>query len=83
MDKEDIEDLLREVKKLRRLHQAVKAIVDDDDYEAGHIACAGNCNAVMGWGPNATCDCYVKDVHQALDALNGTVLDDIIEALGD
>lgn len=81
MEEEDLEDILREVKKLRRLHQAIKSIVEDESHEAGYIGHAGDCNSVMGWGLDCKCDCYVLDVHQALEALNGSVLDDIVDAL--
>lgn len=82
MEQEDLEDLLREVKKLRRLEQAVRTIVEDDDYEAGGIGHHGSCNTNHAWGSNANyCDCYAKDVHQALEALSGTILDDIVDAL--
>lgn len=81
MEQEDLDDLMREVKKLRRLEQAVRCIVEDEGPGAGHIAHADDCNSYHAWGADPPCDCYVKDVHQALDALDGTVLDDIVEAL--
>ena len=81
MERDDLEDLLREVKKLRRLERALRDIVEDDSYEAGYIAHSGDCNTNHAWGADPPCDCYVADVHKALDALKGTVLDDIVEAL--
>ena len=82
-DRDNLDDLLREVKKLRRLEKSIRCIVDDQHEGAGRIGHTDDCNSVMGWGNNCRCDCYVDDVYQALDALKGSVLDDIVAELND
>jgi len=76
------ESLHREVKKLRTLHKAIVDMEATLSYESAYIACAESCNTNHAWGPGPhNCDCPAKTVHEALAALNGTVLDDIVEAL--
>ena len=79
----DREDLIRELKKQRKLEEYLRYVVEDDSSDAGYIACTEDCNSRHGWGNNDRCDCYVQDVHKALAVLDGTVLDDIVEALDD
>ena len=81
MDQIGIEDVLRELKKLRRLEVALRDVVENKSQGSGYLAHADDCDSYHAWGPDALCDCHVFDVHQALDALKGTALDDIVEAL--
>lgn len=74
-----IETLRRRNKKLERLYKALKVVVDDEEYEAGYVSHHGDCNKNHAWGAGPhKCDCYVGEVHKALEALSGTVLDDLV-----
>lgn len=76
-----IETLRRHNIKLLKLETALRVVTESDDYESGHISHWDNCNTAMAWGSEEPkCDCPVRAVHQALDILNGSILDDLSDA---
>lgn len=63
-----IEKLEDENKRLRALEEALRMLIEDEDYDAGGLAHHQSCNTYHAWGkrPHA-CDCYCRDVMAALE----------------
>ena len=77
---------MSELERLRTLEKTLRALIECEDYGSGHLSHHDDCNLNHAWGETDEyhdCDCAVKPVKAALNALNGTVLDDIVEALND
>ncbi|MGE3483578.1 MAG: hypothetical protein AB7L09_02480 [Nitrospira sp.] len=81
METDDVEALHRELKKLRRLEKAIRAVVEDRSYGGGGLRHSDCCNTWHSWNAEPPCDCYIADIHSALDALKQSPLDDIVDAL--
>lgn len=76
--------MMRENSKLRRLESALRAVVECKDYESGYVAHHGDCNLYHAWGKGPhPCDCDTRHITEALAALDGNVLDDIVVALNE